>query len=102
MNKGQHSIRCSSYHCAVDGQRAVVQLADAVADPNVDPTFAPLDCGQRVSPYLTVQDGVATQRFNTVGVLVSINDWRLWGHRWRFEHSSHDLNKLEQCATGTF
>lgn len=72
-----------SYHCAVDGQRAVVQLADAVADLDVDSTFAPLDFWQRVSPYLTVQDGVTTQRFNAFGVQVSINDRRLCGHRWR-------------------
>lgn len=72
-----------SYHCAVDGQRAVVQLPDAVADRDVDSTFAPLDCGQRVPPYLTVKDGVTTQRFNAIGVQVSINDRRLWGDRCR-------------------
>lgn len=78
---GQYQV--FSYHCAVDGQRAVVQLADAVADLDVDSAFAPLDCGQRVSAYLTVQDGVTAQRFNTIGVQVSINDRRLWGHTWR-------------------
>lgn len=57
-----------SYHCAIDGQRAIIQLTDAVADLDVYSTFAPLDGGQRVSPNLTIQDGIATQRFNTVGV----------------------------------
>lgn len=67
-----------SYHCAIDGQRAVVQLTDAVADLDVYSTFAPADGGQGVSSNLTVQDGIPTQRFNTVGVKVPINDRRLW------------------------
>lgn len=66
-----------SYHCAIDGQRAVVQLTDSVADPDVYSIFAPLDGGQGVSPNLTVQDGIAPQRFNPVGVKISVNDWRL-------------------------
>lgn len=67
-----------SYHCAIDCQRAVVQLTDAVADLDVDSTFAPLDRGQRVSPYLTVQDGITAQRFDPIGVMVPVDDWRLW------------------------
>lgn len=70
--------RVFSYHCAIDGQGAVVQLTDAVADVDVYPVFAPPDGGQRVSPNLTVQDGITTQRFNTLGVRVPINDRRLW------------------------
>ena len=66
-----------SYHCAIDGQRAIVQLTDAVADLDVYSTFTPLDGGQGVSPNLTIQDGIATQRFNTVRVEVPINDRRL-------------------------
>lgn len=67
-----------SYHCAINSQRAIVQLTDAVADVDVYSTFDPLDGGQGVSPNLTIQDGIATQRFNTVGVEVPINDRRLW------------------------
>lgn len=74
-----------SYHCAIDRQRAIVQLTDAVADLDVYSIFAPPDGGQGVSPNLTVQDGITTQRFNTVGVKVSINDRRLW-------------RQTEQCA----
>lgn len=67
-----------SYHCAIDCQRAIVQLTDAVVDLDVYSIFAPLDGGQGVSPNLTVQDGITTQRFHTVGVRVPINDRRLW------------------------
>lgn len=67
-----------SYHCAIDGQRAVVQLTDAVVDLDVDSIFAPPDGGQWVSPNLTVQDGITTQRLNTIRVKVPVNDRRLW------------------------
>lgn len=66
------------YHCAVDGQRAVVQLADAVVNLDVYATFAPLYGGQGVSTNLTVQNCITTQRFNAVGVQVPIYDGRLW------------------------
>ncbi len=66
------------YHCAIDGQRAVVQLTDAVVNLDVYSIFAPSDGGQRVSPNLTVQDGITTQRLNTIGVKIPINDGRLW------------------------
>ena len=67
-----------SYHCAIDGQRAIIQLADSVADLDVYSVFAPLNGWRWVSSYLTVQDGIATQRLNTVGVKVPINDRGLW------------------------
>lgn len=66
-----------SYHCAIDGQRAIVQLTDSVVDVYVYSIFAPLDGRKRFSPNVTVQDGVAAERFNTTGVTVPINDGRL-------------------------
>lgn len=54
------------YHSAIDCQRAVVELPDTVADADINALLAPLDGGQRVSAYLTVQDGVPTQRFDMV------------------------------------
>lgn len=39
--------------------------------------FAPLDGWQGVSPNLTVEDSVATQRLNMFGVKVPIDDRRL-------------------------
>ena len=39
---------------------------NAVADVDVYSVFAPADGGQRVSPHLAIQDGVATQRFHMV------------------------------------
>lgn len=62
------------YHRAVDRQGAVVQLPDAVADGDVYSVFAPADGGRGVSPHLTVQDGVAAQRFDTVRAEVPVND----------------------------
>ena len=66
------------YHGAVDGKRAVVQLADAVANGDVNSLLAPLDGGQGVAPHFTVQDGVPAQGLDAVGVTVSIYDWRLY------------------------
>lgn len=62
------------YHRAVDRQRAVVQLTDAVSDVDVYSILAPADGGQGVSPYLAIQHGIATQRFNTVRVEVPVDD----------------------------
>lgn len=62
------------YHRAVDGQRAIVQLTDAVADVDVYSIFAPADGGQGVSPHLTIQDGIATQRFDTARAEAPVND----------------------------
>lgn len=42
------------YHCAIDSQRAVVQLTDSVGDLDVYSIFAPLNSGQWVSTNLTV------------------------------------------------
>lgn len=67
----------SSYHCAVDGEGAVVQLTDSVADLDVYSIFAPLDGWQGVSSNLTVQDCIPAQGFNAVGVKVPIDDRRL-------------------------
>lgn len=47
---------------------------DAVADVDVYSIFAPADGGQGVSPHLTIQDSIATQRFDTVWVEVPVND----------------------------
>ncbi|TNN56512.1 hypothetical protein EYF80_033238 [Liparis tanakae] len=69
-----------SYRRAVDGQRAVVQLADAVAGRDVDSALAPADGGGGVSPDLAAQGGVAPQRLNAVGVTVPVDDRRLWRH----------------------
>lgn len=66
-----------SYHCAINGQRAVVQLTYSVADLDVYSIFAPLDGGQRVTADLTVQDGITTERFNPIGMEIPINNRRL-------------------------
>lgn len=65
------------YHSAIDGEGAVVQLADAVADGDVDALLAPLDSGQWITPHLAVQDGVSTQRLDAIGVDVAVYDGRL-------------------------
>lgn len=59
-------LRRSPYHRAVDRQRAIVQLTDTVADVDAYSIFAPADGGQGVSPHLTIQDGIAAHRFDTV------------------------------------
>lgn len=66
------------YHSAIDGQGAVVQLADAVAYLDADTLFAPLDSGQGVTPHLTVENGISTQRFNMVRMDITIYYGRLW------------------------
>lgn len=76
-----------SYHCAINGQRAVVQLTYSVADLDVYSIFAPLDGGQRVTADLTVQDGITTERFNPIGMKIPINNRRLCDRK-RNTHSN--------------